>query len=49
MVVVAFSETGFEKDDLKQVEQLDLQQMLPICSGKVQALQNVSQIPFNDM
>ncbi len=49
MVVVALAQTGLEENDFEQVEQLDLEEVLPVDSGKVQALEDVPQIAFYDM
>ncbi len=49
MVVVAFAQARLEENDFEEVEQLDLEEMLTIDSGKVETLEDVPEVAFDDV
>ena len=49
MVVVAFAQARLEENDFEQIEQLNLEEMLTIDSSKVETLEDVPEIAFDDV
>jgi hypothetical protein len=49
VVVVAFAQARLEENNFEQIEQLDLKEMLTIDSGKVETLEDVLEVAFDDV